>query len=54
VLYIGLAPTMTLKVMDPSIDKLLKDFSARTEYTATARPINLAHTPVMNGKEANQ
>ena len=54
VLYIGLAPTRTLMIMDPSIDRLLKEFAARTDYEASARPAILAHTPILSGKEANQ
>ncbi|GAB1409849.1 NADH-quinone oxidoreductase subunit M [Desulfovibrionales bacterium] len=54
VLYIGLAPTQTLKIMDPSIETLLKDFSARTEASTASAPLVLAQNPALAGKEARQ
>lgn len=35
-LYLGLAPTLALKVVDPSVNKLLTDFSARQKLTEEA------------------
>ena len=44
VIYIGLMPGWFFKVMDPSIEKLLDDFSKRTavEQTHTQQPLQLA------------
>ncbi len=36
VIYIGLAPGLVFKLIDPSVDKLLKDFKARTVNSALA------------------
>ena len=38
VLYIGLAPTRTLQIIDPSINDLLDTFRSRTEITASVDP----------------
>jgi NADH-quinone oxidoreductase subunit M len=55
VLYIGLAPTLTLKVMDPSIESLLKTFSANTVAAAQAEaPLAVAHQTSLTGTEARQ
>ena len=56
VFYIGLAPTLTLKVMSPSIETLLKDFSAKTSTVADISKPNLllAQHPAPAGKEARQ
>ncbi len=56
VFYIGLAPTLTLKVMSPSIETLLKDFSAKTSAVADISKPNLllAQSPAPAGKEARQ
>ena len=56
VFYIGLAPTLTLKVMSPSIETLLKDFSAKTSTVAGISKPNLllAQHPAPAGKEARQ
>lgn len=56
VFYIGLAPTLTLKVMSPSIETLLKDFSAKTSTVADISKPNLllVQHPAPAGKEARQ
>lgn len=54
VFYIGLAPTQTLRIMDPSINTLLKDFSAKTATVDATGSAILAHNPVLAGKEARQ
>jgi len=55
VFYIGLAPTLTLKVMDPSIETLLKSFSARTSAVAQLEPpLVIAQNPAAAGTEAQQ
>ena len=42
VLYIGLAPGVFFKMIDPSVDKLLADFKARTERVEQAKPVQMA------------
>lgn len=57
VFYIGLAPTLTLKVMTPSIETLLKDFTAKTTATANyqaPKPLVLVQNQAANSKEAQQ
>jgi NADH-quinone oxidoreductase subunit M len=53
VFYIGLAPTLTLRVMDPSIDNLLKEFTAKTTTIAEHdAPAGLTQYLALIGKEA--
>jgi len=48
VIYIGLAPGLTLKVIGPSVDRMLQLYKSKTEHTAqverntTLRPDVLA------------